>query len=36
MADVSESEDHGQGELSLAPWVELAVGVACETRTKYG
>lgn len=28
-ADVSESETHGQGRLSLAPGAELAEGVAC-------
>lgn len=28
-ADVSESEVHGQGRLSLAPGAELAEGVAC-------
>lgn len=35
MADVSESEDHGQGKLSLAPGAELAEGVACQAHTKY-
>lgn len=35
MVDVSESEDHGQGKLSLSSGVELAEGVACEAFIKY-
>lgn len=35
IVDISESEDHGQGKLSLASGVELAEGVACEAFTKY-
>lgn len=33
-ADVSESEAHGQGRLSLAPGAELAEGVACVAYSK--